>query len=277
MTNRSTTNWNLFWQHHLGSWLGQWTRYSKSGKIQETFKSTRSFSANSDHSEIAQINQQTDVNGDINTMRWNYSIHEHSHNDGFAHPASTLMRGFAFENGAAAWLIPQLKDTQYQPFELFLMQKDIRHSVGILYGDSGQLLHTASIREYSVDLLDNYWSTNVDQVNPWSIEGTWQGDKLQINSNLSRDLIQAIQWQWNQDELEDNQSNHFFPDKIILRCPKKLLQDKSFSITIYWQTKNNQLQIIRSDYNHLHQLINVSQQTMYQTANASDSQRTLKQ
>ena len=91
------------------------------------------------------------------------------------------------------------------------------------------------------------------------------------------DLIQAIQWQWNKDELEDNQSNHFFPDNIILRCPKKLLQDKSFSITIYWQTKNNQLQIIRSDYNHLHQLINVSQQTMHQTANASDSQITLKQ
>ena len=160
MVNRSTTNWNLFWQHHLGSWLGQWTRYSQSGKIQETFKSKRSFSANSDHSEIAQINQQTYANGDTNTMRWNYSIHEHSHNDGFAHPASTLMRGFAFENGAAAWLIPQLKSTEYQPFELFLTQKDIRHSVGVVYGDSGQLLHTASIREYRGDPLNNNWSTN---------------------------------------------------------------------------------------------------------------------
>ena len=265
----STTNWNLFWQHHLGSWIGRWTRYSQTGEVQETFKSTRSFSANPDRSEINQINRQNFANGDTNTMQWNYSIHQHSLDDGFAHPASSLMRGLAFENGAAVWLVPQLQHNQYQAFELFLMQKNIRHSVGVLYGDSGQILHTASIREYRGDLLNNNWSTNIDQVNPWSIEGMWQGDKLQINSNLSRDLIQAIQWQWNKDELEDNQSNHFFPDNIILRCPKKLLQDKSFSITIYWQTKNNQLQIIRSDYNQLHQLIKVSQQTMHQIAKES--------
>ena len=266
MVSRSTTNWNLFWQHHLGSWLGQWTRYSQSGKIQESFKSKRSFSANSDCSEIAQTNQQMYANGDTNTMRWNYSIHEHSHNDGFAHPASTLMRGFAFENGAAAWLIPQLKNTEYQPFELFLTQKDIRHSVGVVYGDSGQLLHTASIREYRGDPLNNNWSTNTEQVNPWTIEGSWQGEELRMHSDLFRDPIQASQWQWNQDELKDNQANHFFPDNIILRCPKVLLQDKSFSITIYWQTKNNQLQMIQSDYNQTHQLIAISQQTMDQVS-----------
>jgi hypothetical protein len=195
--------------------------------------------------------------------------HEHSHNDGFAHPASTLMRGFAFENGAAAWLIPQLKNTQYQPFELFLTQKDIRHSVGVLYGDSGQLLHTASIREYRGDPWNNNWSTNTEQVNPWTIEGRWQGEELRIQSDLFRDPIQARQWQWNEDELKDNHANHFFPDNIILRCPKVLLQDKSFGITIYWQTKNNQLQIIQADYNQTHQLIAISQQTMDQTSEQS--------
>ena len=175
------------------------------------------------------------------------------------------MRGFAFENGAAAWLIPQLKDSQYQPFELFLMQKDIRHSVGVLYGDSGQLLHTASIREYRGDLLNNNWSAKVDQMNPWSIEGGWTGEQLRIHSDLTRDPIQSIQWQWNKDELKEHQSNHFFPDNIILRCPKMLLQDKSFSITIYWQTKNNQLQIIQSNYDQSHQLVDVCQQTMNRT------------
>ena len=272
MISRSTTNWNLFWQHHLGSWLGQWTRYSQSGKIQETFKSTRSFSANSDRSEIAQINQQIYANGDINTMRWNYSIHEHSHNDGFAHPASSLMRGLAFKNGAAAWLIPQLKDTQYQPFELFLTQNDIRHSVGVLYGDSGQLLHTASIREYRGDPLNNNWSTTTEQVNPWTIEGTWRGEELRIHSDLFRDPIQLIEWQWKEDELKENQANHFFPDRIILRCPKKLLQNKPFTISIYWQTTNDQLQIIRSDYNQTHQLIAISQQTMDRTIKQSSKQ-----
>ena len=269
MITRSSTNWNLFWQHHLGCWRGQWTRYSKTGKIQETFKSTRSFFANSDCSEIAQINQQKYANGEINTMRWSYSIDDHSRHDGFAHPASTAMRGFAFENGAAAWLIPQLQDSQYQPFELFLMQKDIRHSVGVLYGENGQLLHTASVREYRGDSANNNWSVDINQLNPWTIDGEWQGEKLQINPNLVREPIQTIQWKWNEDELKGNQTNHFFPDNIILRCPKKVLQGRPFSITIYWQTKNNQLQIMRSDYNQIHQLIAISQKTMHRVANQS--------
>jgi hypothetical protein len=117
--------------------------------------------------------------------------------------------------------------------------------------------------------LNNNWSTNTEQVNPWTIEGRWQGEELRIQSDLFRDPIQARQWQWNEDELKDNHANHFFPDNIILRCPKVLLQDKSFGITIYWQTKNNQLQIIQADYNQTHQLIAISQQTMDQTSEQS--------
>lgn len=202
-------------------------------------------------------------------MRWSYSIDDHSLHDGFAHPASTTMRGFAFENGAAAWLIPQLKDHQYRPFELFLVQKDIRHSVGVLYDENGQLLHTASIREYRGDSANNNWSIDLNQLNPWTIDGEWQGEKLQINPNLVREPIQAIQWTWDEDELKDNQTNHFFPDNIILRCPEEVLQGKPLSITIYWQTKNDQLQIIRTDYNQIHQLIAISQKTMHRKAKQS--------
>jgi hypothetical protein len=265
----STTNWNLFWQHHLGSWIGRWTRYSQTGEIQETFKSTRSFSANPDRTEINQINQQNFANGDTNTMQWNYSIHEHSHNDGFAHPASSLMRGLAFENGAAAWLVPQLQHNQYQAFELFLMQKNVRHSVGVLYGENGQLLHTASIREYRGEPSNNIWSIDIDQMNPWTIDGKWQGEKLQINPNLDRHPIQPIQWQWNLDEPDINQTNHFFPDKIILRCPTKLMQGEAFNITVYWQTKDDQLQIIRANYNQAAQLNALSQQTMHRPTGQS--------
>ena len=57
------------------------------------------------------------------------------------------MRGLALDNGAAAWLIPTLKPKQFSPFELFLKRRDIRHSVGVLYGKKGELLRKASIRE----------------------------------------------------------------------------------------------------------------------------------
>ena len=268
----SITNWNMFWEHHLGSWVGQWTRYSQTGEIQETFRSTRTFSANRKRTKISQINQQKFANGDTNTMQWNYSIHQHSHDDGFAHPASSLMRGLAFENGAAAWLVPQLQHNQYQAFELFLMQKNVRHSVGVLYGENGQLVHTASIREYRGELSNNNWSADIDQVNPWTIDGKWQGEKLQINPNLSRHPIQAVQWQWNLDEPETNQTNHFFPDKIILRCPTKVMPARDFRITVYWQAKNDQLQMIRANYNQAAQLNAVSQQTMHKYRPTGQSQ-----
>ena len=138
-----------------------------------------------------------------------------------------------------------------------------------LYGENGQLVHTASIREYRGELSNNNWSADIDQVNPWTIDGKWQGEKLQINPNLSRHPIQPVQWQWNLDEPETNQTNHFFPDKIILRCPTILMAGKAFSITVYWQAKSDQLQIIRTNYNQAAQLNAVSQQTMHRSTGQS--------
>ena len=53
------------------------------------------------------------------------------------------MCGLALNNGAAAWLIPSLEPNQFTPFELFLMDGDRRHSVGVLYGKDGAILRTA--------------------------------------------------------------------------------------------------------------------------------------
>ena len=84
--------------------------------------------------------------------------------DGFAHPASIPMRGLALDNGAAAWLIPSLEPNQFTPFELFLMDGDRRHSVGVLYGKDGALLRTASIREQRGNAPTDGWTDAIKQV-----------------------------------------------------------------------------------------------------------------
>jgi hypothetical protein len=40
------------------------------------------------------------------------------------------------------------------------------------------------------------------------------------------------------------------------------MQGEAFNITVYWQTKDDQLQIIRANYNQAAQLNALSQQTM---------------
>ena len=53
----SVDNWNAFWNFHLGSWAGRWTRYHPTGELLETFLSSRSFQADPDKKVIKQLNQ----------------------------------------------------------------------------------------------------------------------------------------------------------------------------------------------------------------------------
>ena len=138
-------------RYHIGEWKGRWTRYTPSGDVNETFASSRNFTADPALTAVMQVNRYRYYDGRSIRKQWNFTIEEHSQTDGFAHPASEAMRGLALDNGAAAWLVPTLQTKQFTPFELFLKQGAIRHSVGALYGKNGQLLRTASIREQRGD------------------------------------------------------------------------------------------------------------------------------
>ena len=164
-------NWHAFWSHHLGRWNGSWTRNTPSGDINETFVSTRHFKANPSKFEIVQSNHYCYANGHSIETEWLYNIKDHSHRDGFAHPASRPMRGIALNNGAAAWLIPSLQPNQVAPFELFRIHGDRRHDVGVVYGPTDDLLRTASIREQREQTSKSVWSDAIVQVEPWQPVG----------------------------------------------------------------------------------------------------------
>lgn len=247
-------NWNAFWRHHLGTWNGRWTRYTPSGAIQETFKSSRQFTSNPNRTKVTQVNRYRYDNGKSIEKIWDYNIIEHSRLDGFAHPASSSMRGLALDNGAAAWLVPSLTSTQVAPFELFITNGDIRHSVGIVYGKQGHLLRTANIREQRGSQTSSPWSTSIAQSEPWTPTGLWHGQRRGIRADLSQSPIQLDHWQWH----GDDRRTYYFPDHIILRCPKQLKPKQPFSMEVIWKIKDNAIQTITVRYDSNARLIEVN-------------------
>lgn len=242
-------NWHAFWRHHLGQWKGSWTRYTASGDIKETFASTRHFTANPARTDIVQNNSYRYANGRSIEKEWSYNIRDHSHPDGFAHPASRPMRGLALNNGAAAWLIPSLGPNQIAPFELFLVDGDRRHSVGVVYGPTGDLRRTASIREQRGTTLRRGWTDAIHQVKPWHPTGLWRGQEHQIRRDLSLVAAQNASWQW-RDAVQSNPSIHYFPDGIALLCPERLTPGQAFSIQVIWMLNDNEIQTITASYDN---------------------------
>jgi hypothetical protein len=265
-TEQQTTqrNWHSFWRHHLGTWQGSWTRYTPDGEVKETFASTREFTANPAKTAILQTNRYRYADGRSIEKKWSYNIEDHNQLDGFAHPASVSMRGLALDNGAAAWLIPSLKANQFTPFELFLMDGDRRHSVGVLYGKNGELLRTASIREQRKGGSTVGWTDAILQVKPWHPHGQWKGQKIQILQDLSRVPAQNASWLW-KDAAQFNQSNHFLPDRIILRCPERLTSGQAFSIEVIWMLNDDVMQTITAKYDKDAKLIGVTHQSLSST------------
>ena len=242
-------NWHAFWRHHLGQWEGSWTRYTATGNIKETFASTRHFTANPTKTDIVQNNSYRYADGRSIEKEWSYNIRNHSHRDGFAHPASRPMRGLALNNGASAWLIPSLAPNQIAPFELFLVDGNRRHSVGVVYGPKGDLRRTASIREQRGKTPKPGWTDRRLQVAPWHPTGLWQGQKHQIRRDLSLVPEQNTSWQW-RDADHSNASIHYFPDGIVLICPERLTSGQAFSIQVIWMLNDNEIQTISTSYDN---------------------------
>ena len=174
------------------------------------------------------------------------------------HPASDYMRGLAFQDGSAAWLVPEAIPEQYFPMELFLANKDIRFSVGMLYGLNGELQRTACIREMRLGLNHSIWSDAVELIPAWNVGNQWRGITQIIAADLARSRIQDALYM----ETQFDNKEYFFPDNIILRCPAKLTLNQQFTIDAIWLESRNQLKTIRASYGVDSKLIDVKLQNL---------------
>ena len=249
-------NWDAFWDFHLGSWDGRWVRYNPLGEVSENFLSTRKFVSNTERSIIHQHNQYFYHDEQIIEKKWNYNIQDHCRDDGFMHPASDYMRGLAFANGSAAWLVPRCEAEQYFPIELFLASKNLRLSVGMLYDTSGELQRVACIREHRSDFGASPWCDSIQLVPKWNVEANWQGISQVVDLDLSRSFFHDSFYL--NHSAEDNE--YFFPDNIVLRCPGKVPAHQAFTISALWLESDFQIKTISASYGSNSQLIDVRHQ-----------------
>ena len=253
LKSAAVQNWNAFWDFHIGSWDGRWTRYQPSGELSETFLSRRTFESDPEKKTINQFNQYFYQDGEYGEKNWSYSLDYHYKKDGFMHPASDYMRGLAFQDGSAAWLVPQAIPEQYFPMELFLTNNNIRFSIGVLYALNGELQRTACIRERRYDPDKSSWSNAVQLVPAWHIGSHWQGITQIIDAVLGRTMIQDTFHM----KPEADDKEYFLPDNIILRCPAKLILNRQFAISGIWLESKNQLKTITASYGVNSKLIDV--------------------
>ncbi|WP_305764695.1 DUF3598 family protein [Brasilonema sennae] len=162
--NLKDQNWKNFTTNHLGDWHGIWTKYSPQGEVAESFQSLRSFRSNSNETEIVQKNHYAYSDRRRVEQSWEYNQLSNSLSNGVFIPEIESMRANFFESGHAAWVSTKLKPDSYFAVELFFKYQELRHSVGIVYDDSGCLFRTANIREDSTGFPSQYWSNETNQL-----------------------------------------------------------------------------------------------------------------
>ena len=62
--------------------------------------------------------------------------------------------------------------------------------------------------------------------------------------------------------METLQSNHFFPDHIILRCPQRIIPGQAFSLQVIWMLNHNELQTITAKYDNNAHLVAITHQAL---------------
>lgn len=257
-------NWRYFWANHLGTWDGRWTRYAANGEVVETFRITRDFQRVSSDHQIKQVNKYLYVDGLTAEKTWSFNSAVHSQADGFAHPASISMRGLAFKEGAAAWLMPRLHESGVVSLELFLVDGQVRTSLGVVYGSDRKLHRTFNIREDQRGYPGSHWSEDVYQVTPWRMEGKWQGIIEIIRPDLSRTAQEALGIIW--PASSGSNKEYHFPDQIVLSCPLELPAEKPFTIAVRWLDPSGDIQIVLAKYDENAELDMVLYQRLMPTA-----------
>lgn len=243
--NLQQQNWQNFCANHLRDWHGIWTRYSPQGDIIESFQSLRSLRLNAQQTKIDQTNRYTYADGRIEEKNWQSTKQSKNLSDGLVHPKSSLMRSLYFEQGAAAWITPQLEQGKvFHPGELFFRYEDLRHSAGGVYDENGSLMLLASIREDSCGFPSKYWSTELEQLPERNLSGNWQGTSVTMTPDLKVLPPVPTQLKWYREENE----TFFLPDGISFSCPNQVSIGSSFTIAVNWLIRESQMQQLTLKY-----------------------------
>jgi hypothetical protein len=237
-------NWKNFTAQHLYDWQGIWTRYTPTGEVQESFRSLRHFEGNSDKTEIYQLNKYIYADDNIKEQSWHYNQSDHSLLDGMFHPQNASMRGYFLPSGHCTWVTTQLLSGSYLAMELFFRSQHLRHSVGIVYDEQGNLFRTANIREDSTGYPSSYWSTDLAQLSQRDLQKNWQGTSITITPDLqiSDSVSTQLTWGW------EGHKTFFLPDGVSISCPDKVSVGTPFTCAANWLINETEIHQLIANY-----------------------------
>ncbi len=237
-------NWKNFTANHLQDWHGIWTRYTPQGEVKESFQSLRSFQRNPELTEIHQTNRYIYDSDNIKEQSWSYNQQENSLADGMFHPSRSTMRGFFLKSGHAVWLSTQLPEGSYFGTELFFRNEDLRHSVGIVYDEQGNLFRTANIREDARGFPSKFWSKEIEQVSERNLSGNWEGNSVTMTPDLkiSQPVPTQLHWGW------EGYNTFFLPDGVAIICPERVSVGTPFTLAANWLITPSKLQQLSAQY-----------------------------
>ena len=237
-------NWKNFTDSHLHDWHGIWTRYTPQGDVKESFQSARLFESNPELTQIHQTNRYIYDSDNIKEESWSYNQQENSLDDGLFHPSRSTLRGFFLKSGHAVWLATQLQEGSYFGAELFFRNEDLRHSVGIVYDEQGNLFRTANIREDLRGFPSQYWSTDIELLPERNLNGNWQGTSTTMTPdlNISTPVTTSLNWGW------EAHKTFYLPDGVSISCPQKITVGTPFILVANWLLNDAQMQQLTVKY-----------------------------
>ncbi|MGK7954580.1 MAG: DUF3598 family protein [Crocosphaera sp.] len=242
--NLKEQNWKNFTAQHLYDWHGIWTRYTPTGEVLSSFRSLRHFEGNTDKTEIYQLNKYMYAEDNVKEESWNYNLSDHGLEDGMFHPQTNLMRGYYFPSGHATWVMTQLETGSPFGMELFFRYQHLRHSVGIVYDDQGNLMRTANIREDSAGYPSSFWSTELDPLPSRELLQNSQGMSINLTSDLHISDPVATQFTWSR----DGHKVFYLPDGVSISCPEKLSVGYPFCCMVNWLINEQEMQQLIANY-----------------------------
>ncbi|NES87087.1 MAG: DUF3598 family protein [Moorea sp. SIO2B7] len=244
--NFQEQNWQNFCANHLRDWHGIWTRYTPQGEVIESFQSLRSLRVNQDKTVIYQTNRYTYHDGRIEEKNWQSKKESKNANDGLIHPKTSVMRSLYFEQGGGIWVTKQLEPgNNFHGGELFFRYENLRHSIGSVYDENGNLKIIGNVREDSKEFPSQYWSSKVNLLPEKNLSKNWQGTAFTMTSEL--EILPPTSTKFYLD-YKDNKI-FFLPDGISFSCPEKVVLGIPFIIIANWLVNPSHLQQMVVSYN----------------------------
>jgi hypothetical protein len=239
-------NWlNLFGQYSQEgtTWHALTTVYSLDLEVIRAYKFTRQFSSNAEGSTIYHKNTYYLAEDNINEKSWEIEKEKCNQSDGVVHPEAPTMRAIGFGNDTSIWVAKQSKYIDNFGSEVFIEQPgDWRYGIIPVYQDR-EFARIVVIKENK-----GYFPKNIALTPVTNLSRTWKAKHTKMTPHLQEEIEEDIVTGIDFDVASKETKIYCFPEKIVLKLPKKITLGQEFEIVVGKQTSETQFKQVKSQY-----------------------------